>query len=211
MTAQPPKPLAWEWLDNISDKTHGGFIVHSTNCIGNWNAGFAKDLKADYPKCFRAYQQYVDSFKPGDDPHLPRRDILGTCLIIPVDDSEAQKRPLNERYSHIICLFTSYGYGRKTAKKPGKDCPVKILESTQSALRDFRQQLGSAPHGHRNVQSTNSGNSDHGKSMQDMIIYSNCFNSGFFSVPWVNTFELVKQAFQGWEGKWVVLRPPPKE
>jgi len=119
----------------LSDMLHQSIVVHSTNCLGQWGAGFAAALRAQYPVAQKVYTQHCKSFIPAKK-RLPEKDAVGTCLLIPPQDEQEGTPKV-----WIACLFTSYSYGSGTKTKPKKDDPETIIEQTRTALEDMRSQL----------------------------------------------------------------------
>lgn len=102
----------------------------------------------------------------------------------------------------IACLFTSYGYGRTTKKKAGKDSKGKILGYTERALVDLRRQL----EGFGGRRGTSEGEGEEGVPLR-MSVVSPMFNAGAFGVPWRETEEKIEKVFRGWGGEWLLLAP----
>ncbi|CAJ2506444.1 Uu.00g005740.m01.CDS01 [Anthostomella pinea] len=89
------------------------FFVHATNCLGEWGSGITAQLKAIFPAAFTNYHTYCDSLKQTSETrYATREDIVGRCLIIPPQESDVAA---GAPRVHIVCLFTSYGYGRASA------------------------------------------------------------------------------------------------
>lgn len=42
-----------------------------------------------------------------------------------------------------------------------------------------------------------------------VTIYSPMFNSGAFRVPWEKTSKVIEDEFGDFEGRWLVMAPPP--
>ncbi|KAH7041149.1 uncharacterized protein B0I36DRAFT_344778 [Microdochium trichocladiopsis] len=170
----------------------GSYLVHATNCLGEWGAGFALELRGIFPGAYLQYRTYCDDFKTSAEARYASRDLVGHCYIIPPQDADiAAGAP----EISIVCLFTSHGYGRpnKAKAKPGVDRPALVLGETKQALRHFREQLDGLGSAH------------------DLRVYSPMFNSGAFKVPWAKTSDLIRQSFDGWQGRWIVLEPPPRK
>jgi hypothetical protein len=122
----------------------------------------------------------------------------------------------------IGCLFTSYGYGKTTKFKPGKDPSGKILQNTRAALKDLVKQLemldarqldsaevgtgdpqfgGDAPRGKgadngRRVSASKAG---HGARRDTQLgsLYACKFNSGSFGVEWKDTRAVIEEVLDG--------------
>ena len=171
----------------------GSYLVHATNCLGEWGAGFALELRGIFPGAYLQYRTHCDSFKASAEARYATRELVARCHIIPPQDSDVAA---GAPEIFIVCLFTSHGYGRanKARAKPGVDRPVQVLSQTKQALSRLRAQL-----------------EEHGESDANIKIYSPMFNSGAFKIPWQKTVELIRQSFNGWEGQWFVLEPPPRK
>lgn len=180
----------------IRDLPRGSFVVHATNCIATWGFGVAADLATIFPAACERYKEFCNATKPTPTARWPSRQLAGQCLIIPPQkaDTDAGAPSVS-----VVCLFTSYGYGRPSPStgKPGKDSPARILAQTETALASFRQQL--------------EGMVGALQPEDQVAIYSPRFNSGAFGVAWERTAELIEHAFEGWRGSWVVLSPPPPD
>ena len=185
----------------IRDLPTGSFLVHATNCIASWGAGIAAELAAIFPAACEVYKDFCNAAKATPSARWPPRSLTGKCLIIPPQDSDiAAGAPKVS----IVCLFTSYGYGRSNPAKgkPGKDTTATILRQTNTALAEFRRQLDEMRIENKDQNQGNDG------SEEPMVIYSNRFNSGAFKVPWEQTEVLIQDKFAGWHGSWIVLEPP---
>ncbi|KAK5077370.1 ADP-ribose 1''-phosphate phosphatase [Exophiala xenobiotica] len=208
---------------NLPDNS---ILVHATNCVGTWGAGFAKAVKAQYPVADKVYVRHCDSFQgtTATKAGLAGAGLLGTCLLIP-PQREGQGTPA----VWIACLFTSYSYGKR------KDRPEKILAQTKSALGDLRVQLDGIKQGKwlceaktkdqdihagsnlrrlkrlNDEESSDATANEPGISslplaLPDMCIYSPKFNAGNFRVPWEDTMRSVEDIFSTWDGHWYLLR-----
>ncbi|KAI0390170.1 hypothetical protein F5Y17DRAFT_445888 [Xylariaceae sp. FL0594] len=208
----------------------GSYLVHATNCLGEWGAGFALELRRVFPSAYAVYREHCESFKPSLTARYPSRDLAGTCLVIPPQEGDGGKGKKSESESQnvphisIVCLFTSYGYGapgRRGGKKPGRDGVETILEQTSSALRQMRRMLepedegvDKGADGARNGKAERREDEGRGRGRssdagdEEIVIYSPMFNSGAFKVPWEKTEALIQDVFGDWNGKWVVLAPP---
>ncbi|KAL6916161.1 hypothetical protein FSST1_007656 [Fusarium sambucinum] len=168
------------------------YLVHATNCIAEWGAGIAAELARVFPA---AYTEYKTFCRADASSRWPSPKLTGQCYIISPQTSDVAS---GAPKIHIVCLFTSYGYGRANARtgKPGKDAAGKILKQTRMALRDMRTQIdaqaGKREDGH-------------------VTIYSPMFNSGAFRVPWEKTSKVIEEEFDGFEGCWSVMAPPSSE
>jgi ADP-ribose 1''-phosphate phosphatase len=165
------------------------FLVHGCNCLGNWGAGIALELRQLFPRAFEADRQSCQG--------APNRASLpGTCLLIPFKHAVplASADPTATQVS-IACLRTSLGCGRPNQRinKPGLDGKSLVIAQTRSALGNLRMQL-----------------EEMGDELQkDIVIWSPRLNSGAFRVPWQETEGLIKEVFADWPGQWCVMQPPP--
>lgn len=179
----------------ITSLPPGSYLLHATNCVATWGAGIAAELKTVFPEACEEYEAFCHAAKPDLTMRWPPRSLAGKCLIIPPQDNDvAGGAPA----VHIVCVFTSYGYGRANGStgKPGLDSVKTVLKQTDMALRDFRRQLdGRVKEGHDVKE-------------EDFVVYSPMFNSGVFHVPWDRTKASIEQHFEGWQGKWIVMEPP---
>ncbi|RSL69732.1 hypothetical protein CEP54_002101 [Fusarium duplospermum] len=173
-------------LNSIRSIPSDTYLLHATNCLAQWGAGIAAELATVFPAACRAYKRFCNSAKANPSERWPPRSLAGRCLIIPPQPSDVAAGAPSV---HIICLFTSYGYGRPSAAtgKPGRDNVARILAQTESALKDLRAQL---------------------LLEAGVIIYSPKFNSGAFSVPWESTAEVIEKEFADWDGSWLIMAPP---
>lgn len=168
------------------------YLVHATNCIAEWGAGIAAELATVFPGACREYKKFCRSAKTDASSRWPPPTLAGRSYIIPPQASDIAGGAPN---IHIVCLFTSYGYGRANPRsgKPGKDNARKILVQTRAALKEMREQL-----------ETEACQTSEGVT----TIYSPMFNSGAFQVPWGETNRLIEDEFSGFEGRWLVMAPP---
>ena len=187
-------------------------MTDAVNCQGVWGAGFAKELKKVLKWSCHAYEQHCKKHKGKD-------SLLGTCLLIlpKKGDNEdhaetiAKSKVVYNDRKWVACLFTSRGYGNKNARtgNPGKDRPDDILKHTRSALEDFRRQLERFGPTDLTEDSWKTDDEKPG------TIASVLFNSGKFGVPWIETQQLIRQVFAGFERPWYVLdgvsTPPEKD
>jgi ADP-ribose 1''-phosphate phosphatase len=171
------------------------YLVHATNCIAQWGAGIAAELATIYPAACQAYKRFCNAAKPNTSDRWPPKSLAGRCLIIPPQESDVEA---GAPRVHIVCLFTSYGFGRpnEASGKPGRDGVGKILSQTQTSLKAFREQLEARD------------TAGSGVGAPGVVVYSPLFNSGAFGVPWEKTSALITTEFDGWNGRWVVLTPP---
>lgn len=169
------------------------YLVHATNCIATWGAGIAAELATIFPEACKQYKKFCNAAKPNPSDRWPPRSLGGKCLVIPPQDADVKA---GAPRVHIVCLFTSYGFGRpnESSGKPGRDGVGKILSQTETSLRSFKAQL-------------EAGATDADPSSAK-VIYSPLFNSGAFGVPWEKTAALIEAEFGDWTGRWVVLTPP---
>ncbi|OAQ64054.1 ADP-ribose 1''-phosphate phosphatase [Pochonia chlamydosporia 170] len=166
------------------------YLVHATNCIAQWGAGIAAELATIFPAACQQYKRFCNAAKQSPSEKWPPRSLAGKCLIIPPQESDVKA---GAPRIYIVCLFTSYGFGRPNdaTGKPGRDGVGKILSQTQTSLKAFREQLEAKS-----------------PEAAEAVIYSPLFNSGAFGVPWDKTSAVIKTEFDGWSGRWVVLTPP---
>ncbi|OIW28769.1 ADP-ribose 1''-phosphate phosphatase [Coniochaeta ligniaria NRRL 30616] len=170
----------------------GSFLVHSTNCLSIWGAGFAAEMSYMFPAAYERYRQFCNESRADPSDRWPPPSLVGKCLIIPPQDADIAMGAPSVR---VVCLFTSYGYGRpnKTIGKPGMDRQSKILDQTVVALGEFRRQLAEMR-----------ANGE----VKDVVIYSPHINSGAFRVPWDRTKGAVQSAFYGFDSTWNFMMPP---
>lgn len=222
----------------LRDLPAGSYLVHATNCIATWGAGIAAEMADIFPAACREYQRFCleevgggnsnnrnggggdsrghpsNSRDAALSQHHRRRwpsqsPIAGRCLVIPPQDADVRA---GAPRVHIVCLFTSNGFGRADPArgKPGRDAPGRILEQTARSLKEFRaalaeeEEASSAPVA-QTGEGTGSGGEDAAASP---VVYSPMFNSGAFRVPWEQTEALIRDEFRGWPGRWAVLAPP---
>ncbi|KAK5096432.1 ADP-ribose 1''-phosphate phosphatase [Lithohypha guttulata] len=195
-------------------------LLHSTNCFGEWGAGIALAIAHLLPAANAIYTTHCDSFRADPRSWPEREKLVGTCLFIPPLDADTKRNGGKEVW--VACLFTSYGYGRATERKAGKDGKAVILRQTRGALGDLRGQLegmrekdGKGGEDAKNegvlsgdeveMSDARAGAKKQGRQLD---IYSPQFNSGSFGVKWEETEILVKEVFAGWDGKWFILSPP---
>lgn len=170
-------------------------LVHSTNCFGESGAGIAKAIAQLLPAATEVYKEHCDDLREGARNWPDKTKILGTCLLIPPQEDDMSK---GEKI-WLANLFTSYGYGRPSNKKAGKDKKADIIQQTKYALKDFRSQLEGIEDGEINIGKTKA---------PPTICYSPRINSGSFGVKWEETELILEEVFEDWEGQWFVLAPP---
>ncbi|UNI19241.1 ADP-ribose 1''-phosphate phosphatase [Purpureocillium takamizusanense] len=208
----------------LRDLPADSYLVHATNCIATWGAGIAAEMADIFPAACREYQRFCveevlhgpeTSSQQQQQQHRRRRwptsqsPIAGRCLVIPPQDDDVRA---GAPRVHIVCLFTSNGFGRADPArgKPGRDAPGRILEQTARSLKEFRTALeraassSSAVPAAQTDEPAGSGSGD----AASPVVYSPMFNSGAFRVPWEQTQALIRGEFRGWRGRWVVLAPP---
>lgn len=192
----------------LRDLPAGAYLVHATNCLGVWGAGVAAAIRDVFPGAYARYLEHCSSFTPrAEDGGYASRDLAGRCLVIP-------PQPGDVAGVSVVCLFTSYGYGVKSASSPGRDRRPFIKEQTGRALREFREQITGASAGGRghNEDGSEGGEGDAGNDEQEqeqetLQIFSPRFNSGFFRVAWGQTVK-VETVFEDCHAMWTVLMPP---
>lgn len=197
----------------------GSCLVHATNCLGVWGAGIALEIRDIFPAAYSQYQEFCEKeFKQGTGSSSSHASssrnssqgklAAGRCLIIPPQKEDVDSGG-SPRGIFVVCLFTSYGYGRGTARKPGRDPKSLIVEQTLLALEDFRSQVGGDAMVSDNIQGRELEMQDDRDRDQDQdrmrAIFSPKFNSGLFGVPWEETAGQIEKAFQGWDGRWIIL------
>lgn len=165
------------------------FLAHGCNCLGNWGAGIALELRELFPNAFEVDKRSCQETQS-------RASLPGTSLLIPYESTWPLTcaDPAAPKVS-IACLRTSLGYGRPNQKtnNPGLDNKGLVIAQTRSALCDFRARL-----------------EEMGEERQkEIVVWSPKFNSGAFKVPWEETEGLIEEVFAGWAGKWCVMQPPP--
>ncbi|OAA74508.1 Appr-1-p processing [Akanthomyces lecanii RCEF 1005] len=170
-------------------------LVHATNCLATWGSGIAAELAAIFPDACKAYKAFCHAAKSSASERRPPRSLAGQCLVIPPQEGDVAR---GAPRVHIVCLFTSYGYGtpnRRTGK-PGKDTTDRIIQQTRTSLKAYRSKVDeeAARKGGREV-----------------AVYSPMFNSGAFRVPWQRTLEVIEEEFAGAEAAWTVVLPPAQQ
>lgn len=157
----------------------GSFLVHSTNCLSIWGSGFAAEMSHIFPAAYERYRVFCTEWRLDPSDRWPSPSLAGKCLVIPPQEADIA---MGAPSVSVVCLFTSYGYGRPNSAigKPGKDRQAKILNQTVTALGDFTRQLEEM-----RVKGE----------VQDVVIYSPRFNSGAFRVPWERTRAAVENVF----------------
>ncbi|KAF7549465.1 hypothetical protein G7Z17_g6354 [Cylindrodendrum hubeiense] len=185
-------------INSIRSLPPDTYLIHATNCIAEWGAGIAAELALVFPAACREYKNFCNSAKTNASARWPPQTLAGRCFIIPPQQADVAA---GAPRIHIVCVFTSYGYGRPNGStgKPGKDSTGKILVQTMSALKELRAQLEAK---------TEAGKSEGDKAGSEIVLYSPMFNSGAFRVPWEKTTALIGKTFAGWDGRWLVMEPP---
>lgn len=158
------------------------FLAHGCNCLGNWGAGIALELKELFPDAFETDRQSCQETEN-------RASLPGTCLLIPYESTlPIASADTSAPKVSLACLRTSLGFGRPNQRtnKPGLDSKSLVIGQTRSALSNFRAQLEQMGE----------------QRQEEMVIWSPKFNSGAFKVPWEETEGLIEEVFAGWAGKW---------
>ncbi|KAI0448466.1 hypothetical protein F5B21DRAFT_521846 [Xylaria acuta] len=176
----------------LDELPKSALLVYAVHGLGTWGHGFFKALKAKYKCAYKTYKAYcMSAMNPRG--RYPSRHTSGKCLIIPPDPKDG-----DDMVWHV-CLFTSYGYGRRYRQRSGKDGRDTIGDQTRQALTDFRQKLKMGSDGLRTYPHwTPSG--------KHMKVITNRFNSGAFGIPWAATKWVVSDIFKDWSGSWEVIR-----
>ncbi|KAL2809309.1 hypothetical protein BJX63DRAFT_406008 [Aspergillus granulosus] len=173
--AEPSKVKEVE--GDIFQAPEGAALIHACNCKGAWGGGIAHAFKTRYPAAFKVYKSFCKDFlnnahyltKPN--PSVGEVEVRlpeGHTLIIP-PQKEDYERPQGKKH-WIICLFTSYGYGKTVGSVN------VILRNTESALADMKIQLLEPEYAGING------------------LYACQFNSGLFNVDWALTKKKLEEA-----------------
>lgn len=176
-------------------------LLHACNCAGKSGRGIAKAIARTYPKAEAVYARHCRRNSP--------EALIGQCLPI-------QPQPGEREEVWIACLFTSKGYGKRTARQQGRDQPKVILAQTRRALLDLRGQLDKYAASSLDLDVGERGELEASGETPlsararkpEMQIYSPRFNSGLFAVPWHETEGTVVEVFAGWSGSWYILPDP---
>lgn len=156
------------------------FLAHGCNCLGNWGAGIALELRELFPNAYKVDRRSCQETQN-------RANLPGTSLVIPYESTWplASADPAAPKVS-ITCLRTSLGFSRpnQRANNPGLDNKSLVIAQTRSALRNFRAQLEGMGE----------------ERQEEIVIWSPKFNSGAFKVPWEETEGIIEEVFAGWTG-----------
>lgn len=128
--------------ENLFEVYRPTYMAHACNCQGGWGAGIALNFREKYPYSYQQYRIHCIEELP-----YPGMSFITS--------------------ENIICLFTSYKYGRQL------DSPEEILKATKISLQGIIQDLPA-----------------------NSVVYSNKFNSGLFKVPWEQTEQILKKALE---------------
>lgn len=126
---------------SLFDAPKGSVIGHAVNCQGVWGSGIAKQFRDRFPNSFEEYRRFSEISVPGD---------------VYVCDQENDY--------HVICLYTSDGYGHLVDPKE------EILNSTRLCL-EYIEDTESVP----------------------FSIHIPKINSGLFGVPWEETEAIINE------------------
>lgn len=132
-----------------SGRLKPSILAHACNPFGKWSAGVACTFRS---KCPQAYDLYVNHCNNNS-------DLLGTCFLA----NPHNGKPI------VACLFTN----------DFKQRPDRIVEYTESAIRDLATQLASM-----NVERDADGLP---------VVHMPRINSGLFRVPWEHSEEVLLQ------------------
>lgn len=176
-------------------------LLHACNCAGKSGRGVAKAIARMYPKAEAVYARHCRRNSP--------EALVGHCLLIQPQSGERKD-------VWIACLFTSRGYGKRTARQQGRDRPEVILAQTRRALLDLRGQLDKYAASSSDLDVGERGELEASGETPlsararkpEMQIYSPRFNNGLFAVPWHETEGTVVEVFAGWSGSWYILPDP---
>ncbi|KAM0555874.1 hypothetical protein ACHAPJ_006276 [Fusarium lateritium] len=195
------------------------YLVHATNCVGEWAVG-ATELRYCFKDAWEIYKEHCRAARTDPDDPWSSQSLVGTCFIIPPQDSYAAA---GMPRVHIVCLFTSYGYGsfkNLRTGRPAKDDPSKILAQTRVALGEMRTQLEAQKNKPSGEPETSQPESEPETSQPEsepetsqpadntITIYSPKINSGASHVSWKLTSSLIEEVFEGWDGHWFILSTP---
>ncbi|KAJ0425845.1 hypothetical protein BJY00DRAFT_160786 [Aspergillus carlsbadensis] len=131
-----------EIVGDLFTAPEGAALIHACNCKGSWGGGIALSFKKKYPAAFRVYRSFCDDFlknphylttTPPSSGEVQVRLPEGHTLIIPPQPEDYENNSGQKHW--IICLFTSYGYGKSVSS------PAAILRNTETALADLKTQL----------------------------------------------------------------------
>lgn len=181
---------------SLRELPEDSYMLHATNCLATWGAGIAADLADIFPEACKVYKAFCNAAKPNAGDRWPPQSLAGQCLVIPPQAGDVAKGAPSV---HIVCLFTSYGFGapNRATGKPGKDSADKILRQTRTSLKSLRKQLDES------TATTGAGGAG-----KKAAVYSPMFNSGAFKVPWEKTLEVIEEEFEGANATWTVVLPP---
>ncbi|OAR05945.1 hypothetical protein LLEC1_08017 [Akanthomyces lecanii] len=170
-------------------------LVHATNCLATWGSGIAAELAAMFPDACKVYKAFCHAAKSSAaGERWPPRSLAGQCLVIPPQEGDVAR---GAPRVHIVCLFTSYGYGapnRRTGK-PGRDTTDKIIQQTRRGLKAYRSRVDEEA-------------AERGRAV---AVYSPMFNSGAFRVPWQRTLEVIGEELAGAGATWTVVLQPAQQ
>ncbi|PMB70067.1 ADP-ribose 1''-phosphate phosphatase [Beauveria bassiana] len=143
------------------------------------------------PRSVQIYKEFCHAAKRSPSDRWPPRSLTGQCLVIAPQQADIARGAPSV---HIVCLFTSWGYGTSNRRtgKPGKDTADRIVGQTRTSLQKFRTRMDEAAAADR----------------RDVSIYSPMFNSGKFRVPWDRTLEVIEEEFAGAKATWTVVLQP---
>ncbi|KAH8692240.1 putative phosphatase [Talaromyces proteolyticus] len=183
---------------DLFDAPDGAVLIHACNCLGSWGGGIAKAFQAKYPAAYEIYKEHCRDLRqssrsqtlihPDTGEEQDVRFPLGTALIIPPQKEDYESdTPAKKHW--IVCLFTSYAYGRSVSP------PHIVLANSVHALRDMKRQLEEI---HRQ-----------GKAEWDGKLHTCRFNSGLFRVRWEDSKAVLEKELDETEGvqEIVVVRP----
>ncbi|KAM3458560.1 hypothetical protein MY3296_000318 [Beauveria thailandica] len=169
-------------------------LVHATNCLATWGSGVAAELAVIFPDACKIYKAFCHAAKPSASDRWPPRSLAGQCLVIAPQQADIARGAPSV---HIVCLFTSWGYGTSNRRtgKPGKDTADRIVGQTRTSLQKFRTRMDEAA----------------AADGRHVAVYSPMFNSGKFRVPWDRTLKVIEEEFAGAKATWTVLLQPAQQ
>lgn len=178
----------------------GSYLVHATNCLATWGSGIAAELAGIFPHACKVYEAFCHAAKPSAHDRWPPRSLAGQCLVIAPQEGDVAK---GAPRVHIVCLFTSYGFGAPNQRtgKPGRDTAERILQQTRASLQALRRSLDQAAAEKKEEEGGE----------RALAIYSPMFNSGAFRVPWPKTLEAIEEEFAGADASWTVILQPAQQ